>query len=775
MKRILMKRIKQQRVRWLGRWLFYLYSVAALIASFLIITALVSCTDDDCEGTISSGTDTYIQLNVSTAALQSRAKSRASYHPQASRANDESPANPYTESDIHSIRVWAFNSDIADEGAYPVSYKEEVNLSKNSQHSFSMKIPRKSGGTELKHIDLFILANAESGSTLSGEYSKKNITKEELQKAKLTQSFTVDTETGKPLTTSVPKEGLPISRYVTNISVDEHKIELPNEGGTGAGTSGSTSSGKSLNIPLLRAVNKLHFFFARKAEGFASEAEITRIELPENTLSDGGYVFPDAAPYTGLATKGLKASGNMEYIPAKTQLDGIPAVGIQAVDNPEDYKRGANEDAADYMARLSEAGILSHDLAYYNETDKPLTGTIYYKVYKTGEERSATFTYPAGTAIRNHEMVVYGYFNAEGHLELQYEIIPWVVDDVNVETKDLNYLNVYPNLVFMRNITDNTEVNFFASKACTVEIGEVYYYDKNNAKQTIVQGSAQYPSITLDGTKSGKVHIHAAVPTNLAVKYIRFKIKLVGSSEYKEVLAKQYPLEYIQNIQGWYSTRTLDTWIDWQRDQAEHAEQKTTSDGNFDAKIYANNRINYIEESRVSGHWEWGGWQDVKYQAVNGGTDASISHLKNPRMYVIQITSTNGKYTIAHPTLKADGSSDDHVVSPAFMIASQLGAVSSSGFDANSAITHSRTYREVGTDGTKYDNWRLPTNEEIKIIIEYQGKTGSPIDKVLGGSHYRTLSKEVQATGYTSNQGYYVRCVRDLTPEEIEKLEQNKQ
>ena len=739
-----MKRIKQQRVRWLGRWLFYIHTVAALIASFLIITALVSCTDDDCDGLSSSGADTYIQLNVSTAALQSRAKSRASYHPQASRANDENPANPYTESDIHSIRVWAFNSDITDEGAYPVSYKEEVNLSKNSQHSFSMKIPRKSGGTELKHIDLFILANAESGSTLSGEYSKKNITREELQDAKFTQNFTVDVETGKPLTTNVPKEGLPISRYVTNISVDNFKTSAP-------------ATGKSLNIPLLRAVNKLHFFFARKAEGFASEAEITRIELPENTLTYGGYVFPDAAPYADLATKGMKASGDMDYIPAKTQLDGIPAVGIQAVDNPEDYKRGTNEDATDYMARLSEAGILSHDLAYYNETDKPLTGTIYYKVYKTGEERNATFTYPAGTAIRNHEMVVYGYFNAEGHLELQYELIPWVIDDVNVETKDLNYLNVYPNLVFMRNVTDNTEVNFFASKACTVEISEVYYYDKNNAKQTITNGSTQYPSITLDGTKSGKVHIHAAVPTNKTVKYVRFKVKANDSNEYREVLVKQYPLEYAQNIPGKYSSRSTAGWVsDKKEGGTYHDYAYGYGNYGYDAKVYRN--------------------KDIKY--YYGGTSyGESSGNKNNLMYVIQITSTNGKYTIAHPKLKADGSSDDHVVSPAFMIASQLGAVRSGGFDADKAIAHSRTYREVAEDGTIYDNWRLPTNEEIAIIIEYQGKADSPIDNVLTGERYRTLSKETAKTGFndSDSRGTFVRCVRDLTPEEIEKLEQSKQ
>lgn len=758
MKRIFMKRIKQQRVRWLGRWLFYLYSVAALVASFLLITALVSCTDEDCDGTSSCGTDTYIHLNVSTAALQSRAKSRANEQ-QTSRTNNESPANPNTESDIHSIRVWAFNSDIADEGAYPVSYEEEVNLSKNSQHSISMKIPRKSGGTELKHIDLFILANAESGSTLSGEYSKKNITRRELMDTKFTQNFIIDTETGKPLTTSVPKEGLPISRYVTNISVDDYKMELPNEGGTGAGTSNGASS-KSLSIPLLRAVNKLHFFFARKAEGFASEAEITRIELAENTLTYGGYVFPDAAPYADLATKGLKASGDMDYIPAKVLLDGIPASGIQTVNNPEDYRRGTNEAAADYMARLSEAGILSHDLAYYNETDQPLAGTIYYKVYKTGEERSATFTYPTGTAIRNHELLVYGYFNAEGHLELQYEIIPWVTDDVNVETKDLNYLNVYPTLVFMRNVTDNTEVNFFASQACSVEISEVYYYDKNNAKQTIAKGNAQYPSITLEGTKSGKVNIHAAVPTNKTVKYIRFKIKADDSNEYREVLVKQYPLEYAQNIPGWYSSRSTAGWVSDKKEGGTYHDYQFWDNRwtyyGYNAKIYQN--------------------KDIKY--YYGGTSyGESSGNKNNLMYVIQITSTNGKYTIAHPKLKADGSSDDHVVSPAFMIASQLGAVRSGGFNADKAIAHSRTYREVAEDGTIYDNWRLPTNEEIAIIIEYQGKADSPIDNVLTGERYRTLSKETAETGFddSDSRGTFVRCVRDLTPEEIEKLEQSKQ
>lgn len=149
-------------------------------------------------------------------------------------------------------------------------------------------------------------------------------------------------------------------------------------------------------------------------------------------------------------------------------------------------------------------------------------------------------------------------------------------------------------------------------------------------------------------------------------------------------------------------------------------------------------------------------------------------------MYVIQITSTNGKYAISLPQQKSDYSSDDHVVSPAFMIASQLGTVSSNRFNENSALTHCHTYREVAKDANGkevvYDNWRLPTNEEIEIIKEYQGKTNSPIDIVLKGSHYRTISKDVISSGRTDgSSGNFVRCVRDLTPTEVTELENQKE
>ena len=680
MKRILMKRIKRHRVMLMGRWLFY------IAISLLLVPLVSACTDDSCpsSGAAQNG-ETYIHLNVSTAGILSRAN-----------ATEEADA----ESEIKSLRVWAFDSEATGDDAYPVSYKEEMNLSKNSQHSFSIKVPRLSGGKELKHIDLFILANAESGSTLAGDYNKKMITRKELQEAKLTQLFTIDESTGKPLTTSVPSSGLPISRYVTQIAVDESK---------------------TLSIPLLRGVMKMHFFFTKETEGLAADAEVTRIELADNALSWGGYAFPDAAPYDDLATKGLKASGTQDYIGAK-----------------------ANPDST---------------VVYYNETNKPISGTIYYKKHPSAEERKANFTYPAGSAIRNHELLVRGHFDGSGDLQLKYDILPWTTSNINVETKDLSYLNVYPQLLLMKNVESNEEATFFASDACTVEIKDVYYYDKKNQKQMIpLTDTKQYPSITLDGSKSGRLKISSPIPTNKTVKYIQARIKLNGSSLYKDVLIKQYPLEYAQNIEGLYSTRSTNDWVRQGKEGGTYQDYVFQSGRNilygYTAKIYKDGDIKYYK-----------GGNSI------GGSSGNSNNL----MYVIQITSTNGKYVIAHPKLKADGTSDDHVVSPAFMIASQLGAVLSGGFDAESAIEHSKTYREVAADGTIYDNWRLPTKEEIAIIIEYQGKADSPIDNVLTGANYRTLSKETVATNIKgANSGYFVRCIRDLTPEEVAKLEQNK-
>lgn len=394
---------------------------------------------------------------------------------------------------------------------------------------------------------------------------------------------------------------------------------------------------------------------------------------------------------------------------------------------------------------------------------------------KNGESETKYFYYripvrPTGeTALeRNHiykvtakvtSLGASSELRADMEADIQYCVLPWTQQEVDVNVPDRKYLMVTPDLVFMRNVATDNSIKFYASSACKVQISEVYYYDKNNAKKVISQGNDQYPTVTLTGTNEGHVDINSAIPQNLTVKYIKLRISLANDARtYKEVLVKQYPIEYAQNIPGKYSSRTTSGWVqgtpvgdNWSWSGKDVGDQSS-----YNAKVYENGRLYYI--TRVNSN------KTIRMDQGN------LGKLNNNRMYVIQITSTNADYVIGHARLKSDGSSDDNVVSPAFMIASQLGAVIPRSFNATSAVTHCSTYREVGMDGHVYDGWRLPTKKEIGVIIEHQ-KYGVAIDKVLTGKSYRTLDKGEADVPNATEAGPSVRCVRDMTQEDIARLE----
>ena len=160
--------------------------------------------------------------------------------------------------------------------------------------------------------------------------------------------------------------------------------------------------------------------------------------------------------------------------------------------------------------------------------------------------------------------------------------------------------------------------------------------------------------------------------------------------------------------------------------------------------------------------------------------------LENNNMYIIQINATSEKYVIGRPNV-VNNQSQDHVVSPAFMIASQLGATPRIS-NATTAANHCGSYMEVGVDGTRYLNWRLPTREEIGIILGYQFSIAT-MEAVLTGTHYWTLEGAAVATGINASEdgirpgyeGVYmdedndsgtgnIRCIRDLTEDDIKRL-----
>lgn len=204
----------------------------------------------------------------------------------------------------------------------------------------------------------------------------------------------------------------------------------------------------------------------------------------------------------------------------------------------------------------------------------------------------------------------------------------------------------------------------------------------------------------------------------------------------------------------------------YQRDKTEHDTKKAYSDynGSYRAMIYVpksndgTTEMSYLIDEGVysSGYW----WESPKENPPYTAKASGTSQNSNPNMYVIQITSTNGDYVIGHPKIvysnpnSSSYGSKDHVVSPAFMIASQLGAVMSDGFDKRTAITHCKTYREVAKDGTVYDNWRLPTNEEVKVICKYQYDSNSPIVRCSAASTCLLEQERVKMKHYLYCAGH---------------------
>lgn len=70
--------------------------------------------------------------------------------------------------------------------------------------------------------------------------------------------------------------------------------------------------------------------------------------------------------------------------------------------------------------------IGEHNLSYLRETNKPIKGKIYYQLADGGSVKHQGFTIPSsGNAIRNRELVVYGYFLQGGALCLDWQVIPW--------------------------------------------------------------------------------------------------------------------------------------------------------------------------------------------------------------------------------------------------------------------------------------------------------------------------------------------------------------
>lgn len=385
-----------------------------------------------------------------------------------------------------------------------------------------------------------------------------------------------------------------------------------------------------------------------------------------------------------------------------------------------------------------------------------------------------------------------------------YDVLPWSDGGTTDIDANTSYLMVTPKVVYMKNVEKDMSVTYKSSSPVTIVSKKVYYIDNEGNTEEYFQGYVEtvyettiekvwvdghwswhgwidghyedkevkkevqfkpYPTkMELQNEKDGenlggKIVINSPIPKNRFSKYIVLTLKNAEGKE-ATVKYKQSPLIETQNFFGDYSSRSKSGWA-YRTAEGQKVKGQHTYDhsGGYLAKYYENGYIYSFRYNRT------------------------VDNLRNNRMYIILVSSTkDSKYNIAHPNINTSGYTNDDVVSPAFMIASQLGAVQSAYFDQSEAKTHCETYLEVKKENgkqVKYVGWRLPTKAEIQFIVDFQkesyknhkGETKQPIKPVLEGANYYTLNNETVATGVKSGDKVFVRCVRDLTPAQVEELD----
>lgn len=299
---------------------------------------------------------------------------------------------------------------------------------------------------------------------------------------------------------------------------------------------------------------------------------------------------------------------------------------------------------------------------------------------------------------------------------LKWAITQWTTgEDTHVDADKTSYLVVYPTTLDMKGIEDDNQadktIQWFASEICEIKDAKAYYYDRYGKANGNSFGQIL---VGYDGSytdkKRGWIDLHSGLPDNNTIVYGSFKVYVPNSDKEQEVFFRKYPAIYSMNLK---SSGTTDV------------------EGQYDNRLYT-----------------------VQFANNKKAID----------------------YIIAKPVVDENHKSTDNTVSPAFIIASTQKSNSNKVNSYQDAIDYCSKYSESATTQNnktlQLNGWRLPTREEMKRIYELAKDDKAVGQQVLKGAYYWTLDgNKSDYNNYKQQDGTYVRCVHDLTLDEIEDIE----
>lgn len=445
--------------------------------------------------------------------------------------------------------------------------------------------------------------------------------------------------------------------------------------------------------------------------------------VAEQSVLNGGITI--TSPFVGISDEEIVAQiGSRPSVPEMPQVPVNPEA--EEVSNP-----GTPEE---YAAAMSQSE---------DDFPNPTNNQTYYTYrYNNGRFQRRIYTYDRWNGWqsgnwRNYDQMQTDYNNA---------LAAWEKWD------DWNSLN------------EAEKANAIAQYLEDSNTYQVRLEEYNAAVAALEQYNQQYQAM------SGDSHSNA-------IRYLEFEV-CNATGQTATFTVAQYPTLYITNEHGYYSYRSDFGGTTYLTRGNPNRASVHWSDTEW---IYSSLNPNeasynttYFFGSKVA-LTVGDGYTINYYNWPNSGSmedPESINGLNNPRMYHVHVTATSGSYIVGKPRLDASGfteSSADNtkLVSPSFMIASQLGATMTPTGGITQARQHCKEYIEVTTDGVIYDDWRLPTAAEIDIIINHQDVSDAMVVVLTGSAYYCAYNTDddgnviyYKETGKSSSNTA-VRCIRD--------------
>lgn len=376
---------RQERYRW--RW-----AGALLLLPVLLLILGVGCSGDE-------GVDEP-RLNIYVYAPERPVVTRSEIIPSEEEAQ------------IYNLQIWVFRSSDPSKmvASLTLSTEEELrSLNDNKSASYSIALADRSFAEKPEPVDIYVLANVLDNNGTN--YFDTVNSSEDLETAVFNGGhfFSYLKGSAYQAATTVPADkGVPMSGVARGKSVIDRNNVLHIS---------------DANLKLARTVSKIRFAFSSLNEPGLSQLFVEKITLNNKMLYQKERFFLDG-DHPSYWVEGAPFDQEVLLI----QGDRVNPVMQNSDPASYAYSSAMSDEAYEDLINsgVKEGLLTEKGPVYLPESDKRLSGTIYFRLGSGGSQMSVPFSMASGNFRRNQTWLVYAYYIGSSKLEVNtVSVVDW--------------------------------------------------------------------------------------------------------------------------------------------------------------------------------------------------------------------------------------------------------------------------------------------------------------------------------------------------------------